>query len=285
MTTITGALTNLSTLANVTSNLPSTQKWPVLFVGHGSPMNALMDNPFTQSLLALGKRLGKPNAILVVSAHWETAGTFVATTDKPPVIYDFGGFPEALYQVKYPAPGAPEMARTSAKEIHATQVLEDAKMGLDHGAWTILKFLYPEADVPVFEMSLDYRKDPSYHFAIGQELKALRKKGVLIIGSGNVVHNLGMADFRHKERDGYDWAIEFDENLKRLIDKREFSSVVNYQKLGVAAQKSIPTNEHFLPLLYILGLVEKSDSIEYVYEGMEHGSISMRSILFGSINN
>ena len=280
MTTVIAHTINLKELSAATESLSKTEKWPVLFVGHGSPRNAIKDNTFTQSLTKLGYKLGKPNAILIISAHWQTEGTYVSINPKPPVIYDFGGFEDTLYQVKYPAHGQPELAKETATLIKSTKVIHDEEMGLDHGAWTILKFLYPLADVPVFEMSMDYRKSPQIHFNLGQQLQALRKKGVLIIGSGNVVHNLRKADFYNENSQAPDWAIDFDQNLKKQINNRSFQSVINYQSIGSSASLSVPTNEHYLPLLYILGLSDSNDQIEHVIEGFQHGTISMRCILF-----
>ena len=280
MTTVTSQITDIRELSAATEGINKTEKWPVLFIGHGSPRNALKDNTFTQSLTKLGSKLGKPNAILVISAHWQTAGTYVSINPKPRVIYDFGGFEDALYQVKYPAIGHPELAKETAAQIKSTKVLHDQEMGLDHGAWTILKFMYPLADVPVFEMSMDYRESPLFHFNLGKELQALRNKGVLIIGSGNVVHNLRKADFYNENSQAPEWAIDFDQNLKKQINSRSFQSVVNYQSMGNAASLSVPTNEHYLPLLYILGLSDSNDQIEHFIEGFQHGTISMRCILF-----
>lgn len=271
----------LSNLGKLAANTPKTQRWPVIFIGHGNPLNALLDNSFTQSLQALGQKLGKPKAVIVVSAHWETAGTYVASTPKPNTMHDFGRIDDRLFKEVYPASGSPTIAKLTAEMGQHVPILTDDKMGLDHGAWTVLKFLYPKADVPVFELSLDYRKGPAYHFKLGQELSALREKGVLILGSGNIVHNLSIMDWEHMDRAPFPWAEEFDTKVKKLLDSREFKALVNYQSLGSAAGLAVPSNEHFMPLMYILGLSDNKDELQTIYEGYQHGSISMRCVAFG----
>lgn len=254
------------------------QKMPVLFIGHGNPMNALYDNAFTKKLHTIKNSITKPKAILVVSAHWLTRGTFVSTNPSPKTIYDFGGFPDELFKVKYEPKGAPELAKEAKDKINYTKVTEDNTMGLDHGAWTILKHIYPDADIPTFQLSIDYSKPASYHYELAKQLDFLRNKGVLIIGSGNIVHNLGMVDFNNPNS-AYDWAIEFDTTVKNLLDKGDDVSLINYEKLGKSALLSIPTNDHYLPMLYILGLKNKGEHVSYLYESMEMGSLSMRSFL------
>lgn len=253
-----------------------TQQMPVLFIGHGNPMNALYDNAFTKKLHAIKNSITKPKAILVVSAHWLTRGTFVSTNPSPKTIYDFGGFPDELYKVKYEPKGSPELAKELKEKVDYTKVGEDASMGLDHGAWTILKHIYPDADIPTFQLSIDYSKPASYHYELAKQLNYLRNKGVLIIGSGNIVHNLGMVDFNNPTS-AYDWAIEFDSTVKNLLDKGDDTSLIHYEKLGKSAQLSIPTNDHYLPMIYILGLKNKDENVHYLYESMEMGSLSMRS--------
>ncbi|MEO7174172.1 MAG: 4,5-DOPA dioxygenase extradiol [Saprospiraceae bacterium] len=257
--------------------LGSSDKMPVLFIGHGNPMNALYDNAFTRHLTDLGTKMEKPKAILVVSAHWLTHGTYVSTSPTPKTIHDFGGFPEELFQLQYPAKGSPEFAEQTITQLSSIQVHADHEMGLDHGAWTVLRHMYPMADVPVYQLSIDYDKPAEFHFQLGKQLAALRTKGVLIIGSGNLVHNLG----RVKWEDSlipYDWAQEFDQNAKRIIDNRTFDELINYQQMGEAAKLSVPTPDHYYPLMYSLGLVESKDEITHTYEGMEMGSISMRCL-------
>ena len=256
----------------------NTDRMPVIFIGHGNPMHALHDNKFTQTLNGIQKTISKPKAILVVSAHWLTRGTFVSTNPNPKTIYDFGGFPEEMYKIKYEPKGAPELAKELKEKITSPKIDADESMGLDHGAWTVLKHMYPSADIPTFQLSVDYYKPASYHFELAKQLGYLRNKGVLIIGSGNLVHNLGMVDFANPNG-GYDWAIEFDSKVKELLDKGDFKSLLEYEKLGKCALLSVPTNDHYLPMIYPLGLKTEKESLTYLYEGMEAGSISMRSFV------
>jgi 4,5-DOPA dioxygenase extradiol len=254
------------------------QKMPVLFIGHGNPMNALYDNAFTKKLHSLKNSITTPKAILVISAHWLTRGTYVSTNPSPKTIYDFGGFPDELFKVKYEPKGNPELAKEIQAKINYTPIGEDTTMGLDHGAWTILKHIYPNADIPTFQLSIDYSKPASYHYELSKQLDFLRNKGVLIIGSGNIVHNLGMVDFNNPTN-AYDWAIEFDTTVKTYLDKGDDVSLINYEKLGKSALLSIPTNDHYLPMIYILGLKNKGEHVSYLYESMEYGSLSMRSFI------
>lgn len=255
---------------------------PVLFIGHGHPMNALWDNDFTRRLTDLGKNIDKPNAVLVISAHWETIGTYVSVNPNPRTIYDFGGFAEDLFKVKYEPQGHPELARELKSLVSITNVMEDHSMGLDHGAWTVLKFIWPQADVPVFEMSMDYAKGPEYHFELGKQLKALRRKGVLILCSGNIVHNLRMINWRDIDAKPYDWNVEFDEYVKLNLENRNFKDLINYKHAGASAQLSIPTNDHYLPLTYALGLMDNDEPIQHIFEGYQFGSLSMRSFQVGN---
>jgi len=276
-----GITMNLDALYNIADNFKTTEQWPVLFIGHGSPMNAILDNAFTRSLTSLGKSFKeKPNAILVVSAHWLTRGTHVMISEKPKTIYDFGGFPDELYQIKYPAPGSPLFAKETKQLIKTTNTIEDDNWGLDHGAWTILRHIFPNADIPVFQLSIDYSKEPQYHYNLAAELKALRKKGVLIIGSGNIVHNLYQIDFNENAKP-FKWAIEFDEIVKVKLFKKDYAGLINYSILGQAAKLSIPTNDHYLPMLYSLGLTEKDEELKFVYEEIQNASISMRCFQIG----
>lgn len=272
-----GALTGLKEFYKETGALHRSEKMPVLFTGHGSPMNIIRNNAFTQSLARLGSETETPVAILVISAHWLTPGkTVVSLNPKPQTIYDFGGFPAELYKEKYEAPGHPELAKELVQQVHSIKVHEDHEMGLDHGAWSILKHMYPRADIPVFQMSIDYNRPPEYHYQLAQELKALRNKGVLILGSGNIVHNLRLLNWEHEEAPVMDWAAAFDHFVKKQIDNRDFTALVNYTQQGKEAALAVPTNDHYLPMLYILGLMEKDETIRYTYEGFQHGSISMR---------
>ncbi len=254
------------------------KKMPVLFVGHGSPMIGVEDNPFTQSLNKLGGQLPAPKAIAVVSAHWVTPQTRVSTQGSPKQIYDFGGFPQKLYDVKYPAPGAPDEAKTLVKELGFSP---DESWGLDHGAWTVLKHLYPKADIPTFQISLDLNLKLSGHFELGQKLKGLREKGVLLIGSGNLTHNLRDLDF-NEDAAPFDWAVDFDAKAKRALDARDFDAFTHPQDTWGerAFRKAHPTAEHYLPLLYVLGASDEDDKLSYPFEGIQNGSLSMRMVLF-----
>jgi len=250
---------------------------PVLFIGHGSPMNAIEDNEFSRSWQAIGKTLPKPNAILCISAHWETRGTFVTAMERPPTIHDFGGFPQELFNVQYPAPGSSELASEIKNTTTKAEINLDIKWGLDHGCWSVLKHLYPDADVPVIQLSLDYDQPPQYHYDLGIELSSLRKKGILIIGSGNIVHNLRNIDW-YKTNEGFGWAIEANTKLKKLITENEYSQLINYKNLGTEIKTSIPTPEHFLPLLYILAMKEENESVSFFNDKIVMGSISMVSL-------
>jgi 4,5-DOPA dioxygenase extradiol len=268
----------LQDLKNLTDTFSSTDAMPAFFIGHGNPMNAVLDNPFTRSLTEMGKSVQqKPNAILVVSAHWLTRGSYVSINPKPEVIYDFGGFPDELYQVKYPAPGSPEYA-AQVKDL-LPEVKEDKDWGLDHGAWTILKHMFPEADIPVFQLSIDFYKPMQYHYELAQKLQSLRKKGVLIIGSGNIVHNLRMW-FSKGDNNPYDWATEFDGFVKDRIEKRDFKSLVEYEKQGAAAKLSVPTVDHYVPMLYSLALAGDKEEIKFTYEEV-FSAASMRCFRIG----
>ena len=261
----------------------NTPRMPVLFVGHGSPMNAIEENEFVQGWRNLGKTLPHPKAILCVSAHWETRGTFVTAMPKPKTIHDFGGFPKALYEVEYPAPGSPELANETKRTITKTSVGLDEKWGLDHGAWSVIRRLYPEADVPVIQMSLDYGQAPQYHFELAKELAALRNKGVLIIGSGNMVHNLRMVawDKINEPEYGYDWAIQANDKFKTLIESGDFKSLTNYTNLGREVQLAVPTPDHYLPLLYSLALKDKDEPISFFNDKPVMGSLTMTSVKIG----
>ena len=275
---LTTSAMKLEHLKNITHSFSNTGTMPVFFIGHGNPMNAIQDNPFTRSLTKLGKSVTeKPNAILVVSAHWLTQGTFVATTQHPETIYDFGGFPSELYKVTYPAPGAPEYAKEVLKLI--PNVKEDAEWGLDHGAWTVLKHLFPEAKIPVFQLSIDFYKPMQYHFDLAMQLKALRNKGVLIIGSGNIVHNLQLY-FSKTDNKPFDWAVEFAAWSKEKIVQHDFKSLVNYETKGAMAKLAVPTTDHYIPMIYSVALADKNETIDFTYEETI-GSMSMRTFKMG----
>jgi 4,5-DOPA dioxygenase extradiol len=256
-----------------------TEKMPLLFLGHGSPMNAIEENEFVKKFREEGATIPTPKSILCISAHWETKGTFVTAMDKPPTIHDFGGFPQELYDVQYPAPGNPVLAGEIAGIIRKTQTGLDYKWGLDHGAWSVIKHLYPEANVPVVQMSLDYYQTPQWHYDLAKELASLRSKGILIIGSGNIVHNLGMVSWdRLNSVFGFDWAVEASTRMKKFIQEGDHNSLINYKLQGNAFQLSVPTPEHFLPLLYILALKEENEKITLFNEKQVAGSLDMTSI-------
>jgi 4,5-DOPA dioxygenase extradiol len=255
-------------------------KMPVLFLGHGSPMNAIEDNEFVSGWRKTGRTIPGPAAILCISAHWETHGTMVTAMERPSTIHDFGGFPQELYEVLYPAPGSPELAGYIKQIIKLTDVGLDEKWGLDHGAWTVIMHLYPEADVPVVQLSLDYNKTPGDHYDLARELAPLRRKGVLIIGSGNMVHNLGMVawDKLNTDNFGFDWAVEAKEKMKSHILTGDHQSLIDYESQGMPFKLAIPTPEHFLPLLYVLALKEENDKITFFNDKSVAGSLAMTSV-------
>ncbi|UKT65996.1 4,5-DOPA dioxygenase extradiol [Pedobacter mucosus] len=272
----------LNNLYNLAKNFQKrARRMPVLFIGHGHPINAVLDNDFTKMLSQIGKEMEKPEAILVISAHWETVGTYISSNQNPRTIYDFGRFNDDLYNVSYNAPGSPELANDIMENIKLTTVQEDENMGFDHGAWTILKFLWPQADVPVLQMSLDYGQNAAYHFELAKQLAYLRQKGVLVVCSGNIVHNLARTNWGNMDANPYDWNIEFDEMVKTHLDHQNFGALVNYEKFGEIAKLAIPTNEHYLPMIYSLGMVEKNESITHLFEGYQFGSMSMRCFKIG----
>lgn len=274
----------LNPLYNWSKDLKDTaQKMPVLFIGHGSPMNGIQDNEFSQRWHRLGKEIPKPKAVLVISAHWLTQGTHVTAMEHPKTIHDFGGFPQALFDVEYPAKGSPELALETQKIITSTPVGLDHDWGLDHGTWTIVRHMYPDADIPVLQLSIDYSKPPQYHYDLAKELVSLRQKGVLIIGSGNMVHNLRMVawDKLNEPEFGYDWANEINSVFKNKISSGDAQALIHYQKLGSAAQLAIPTPDHYYPLLYTLGLQDKKDDVSFFNDKAVGGSLTMTSVQFG----
>lgn len=273
----------LNSLNKITEPLSSTPKMPVLFLGHGSPMNAIEENEFVEGFRNIGKSIPRPNAILCVSAHWETRGTFVTAMEKPKTIHDFGGFPKALYDVQYPAPGNPQLANEAKSLIKSANIELDHKWGLDHGAWSVIKHLYPEADVPVIQMSLDYYQTPQYHYDLMKELASLRNKGVLIIGSGNMVHNLREVAWNKFDADNYafDWALEASDKMKKYILNGDHKQLINYRCHGKAFELAIPTPEHYLPLLYTLALKEENEGIHLFNDKAVAGSLTMTSVKIG----
>jgi 4,5-DOPA dioxygenase extradiol len=251
---------------------------PVLFVGHGSPMNAIEDNPFSRAWGELATSLPQPTAVLCISAHWESNGTRVTTAEHPRTIHDFHGFPQPLFEKQYPAPGSPDLARLTQAAIGQGRVELDTAWGLDHGAWSVLCRMFPRADVPVVQLSLDRTAEPARHYELARQLRALRRKGVLIVGSGNLVHSLREVVWQEA---AHDWALEFDAQARQLILAGDHASLIDYQRLGRSAELSIPTNEHYLPLLYALALQEKTDGLRFFAERVTLGSISMRSLRIG----
>lgn len=254
---------------------------PVLFLAHGSPLNAIQDNEFTRSLKRLGGRLPRPKVILVVSAHWLTSGTCVTGGESPRTIHDFYGFPRELYEIQYPSPGAPAMAGMIIKTVKSSKIAISEEWGLDHASWSLLKYLYPEADIPVLELSLDKGKPPRYHFELARELEPLRREGVLIIGSGNIVHNLSLANFEQMNAVPCEWALQFDLQVREHLLNRSHDALIDYHLMGRAAALSIPTNEHYLPLLYAAAIQEPGEEVSFPYEGIQNGSVSMRCAQFG----
>lgn len=271
-------------IINNLKTFPNTQKMPVVFLGHGDPMYAIEPNEFTHNFEKLAQKLPKPQAVLCISAHWQTLGSWLTAMPKPKTIHDFGGFPQALFDVQYPANGSPELANITqemlTKKGFATH-LDHQEWGLDHGTWSVLKYIFPLADVPIIQMSLDRHKTPLEHYTLAKELSALRRKGVLIVGSGNIVHNLRKLAFGSTGYFGYDWALEADEKIRHLILKGDHKSLMDYKSLGEAVKLAIPTEEHYLPLLYILALQEKTDEIDIFNHKAVEGSITMTSVAVG----
>lgn len=279
LTPLIPATMKLEQLSKMTSNFRNTPKMPVLFLGHGSPMNAIEENEFVSAFKKLGTELQRPHAILCISAHWETKGTYVTAMQHPRTIHDFGGFPQALFDVQYPAPGSPELAEETKKIIQTTEVGLDDKWGLDHGAWSVIKHLYPNADVPVIQMSIDYSQPARYHYELAKELSSLREKGVLIIGSGNMVHNLRMVEWKRlNENYGYDWAIEANEKMKNFILNDNHQSLIDFRSQGRAFDLAIPTPEHYLPLIYALALKRENEEITLFNDKPVAGSLTMTSV-------
>ena len=256
---------------------------PVFFIGHGSPMYTIENNEFVASWNKLGKTIPVPQSVLCISAHWQTRGTLLTAMESPRTIHDFGGFPDELYEIQYPAPGNPLLADQIKQEIKGTAAGLDTSWGLDHGAWSVMRHIFPLADIPVLEMSLDYYKTPSEHFELAKELASLRNRGVLIIGSGNMVHNLGRVawDKDDSQEFGYDWALEASDIFKRLIIEGNFNKLIDYRSLGREVNLSVPTPDHFLPLLYALALKEDNENISFFNDKAVMGSLTMTSVRIG----
>lgn len=265
-------------LQTTASTYQKTPPMPVLFVGHGNPMNGIEDNEFSRSWALVGKNLPRPSAILCISAHWFIEGTYVHGAAHPRTIHDFYGFPPELYAAQYPCPGSPSTAKQVQEMIKKTNVGWDMSWGIDHGTWIVMKKIFPEATIPVFQLSIDYTKPSRFHYELGQELSSLRSQGVLIIGSGNLVHNLGMISFDPHVK-AFDWATEFDTKARELLLAGDHRALTNYEKIGRSAELSIPSPDHYWPMLYTLGLQKKEDQLSFFTEGITQGSISMRSFM------
>ena len=274
------SMENLTDLYTLSGRLTGSEKMPVLFLGHGNPMNAIEENEFVKGFRNIAKTFSRPSAILCISAHWLTQGTKVTAMEMPPTIHDFGGFPQALYAVQYPAKGSPELAKETKELLDPTLVELDEKWGLDHGAWSVLRHLYPNADIPVIQLSIDYSKPAQYHFELAKRLTALRHKGVLIIGSGNIIHNLRLVDFRHFDKDnyGYDWAIEAREIINSYLLDGNYQPLIQYAQQSSAVQLAIPTPDHYFPLIYSLGLQQKGEELSLFNDKLVAGSLSMTSL-------
>ncbi|MCC6396210.1 MAG: 4,5-DOPA dioxygenase extradiol [Bacteroidetes bacterium] len=270
-------LRDLDTIGTPAGAVPT---MPVLFLGHGSPMNAIEENEFVDGWRSVAQTLPRPAAILCISAHWETRGTHVTAMARPRTIHDFGGFPKELYAVQYPAPGDPDLARETQRAVTRTTVGLDTAWGLDHGCWSVVKHLYPAADVPVLQLSLDYTQSPQYHYELARELAPLRMRGVLILGSGNMVHNLGLAAWEKMDAPefGFDWALEASARMKHFILSHEHQQLVRYASQGREFSLAIPTPEHYLPLLYALALQEETDELSLFNDKAVMGSLTMTSL-------
>ncbi|MBP1645418.1 MAG: dioxygenase extradiol [Bacteroidetes bacterium] len=265
---------------NILNSLSSSERMPMLFLGHGSPMNAIEENQFVEGFRNIVKQIPQPQAILCVSAHWFIDRTMVTFMDNPKTIHDFYGFPKELYEVEYPAKGHKELAKEVQKLLYSNEVGLDLSWGLDHGAWSVIKHLYPKADIPVVQLSIDYTKEASFHFLCGSLLQSLRERGVLIIGSGNIIHNLRMVDYNNFEKDnyGYDWAKEIRENINKKLMEDDFEQLINYNEEIQHSNKAIPSPDHYLPLLYILGAKHKEEKISFFNDKLVGGSLSMTSL-------
>ena len=254
---------------------------PAIFLGHGNPMNALARNSYAQAWAAIGASIPRPSAILSVSAHWYVPGTAVTAMAAPRTIHDFGGFPRELYEMQYPAPGKPQLAMHITQLLAPLAVASDQQWGLDHGTWSVLCHVFPKADVPVVQLSIDETQPSAFHYETGQRLRALREEGVLILGSGDIVHNLHAYAWGKHSVEPYDWAVRFESRVRESLLKRDHTPLVNYESLGKDALLSVPTPEHYLPLLYVLGASAKDEAISFPVEGVEGGSVSMLAVRFG----
>jgi len=277
------AMKNLNQLYDYKDQLPNTEKMPVLFLGHGSPMNAIEENEFVAGFRTIAKTIPTPTAILCISAHWYTKGTKLTAMELPQTIHDFGGFPKELYDVQYNAPGSPELAQETKSIIKSVNAELDHDWGLDHGTWTVTRRMYPDANIPVLQISIDINKPAAFHYQLGKELASLRTKGVLVIGSGNMVHNLGKIawDKIDEVGFGYDWAVEMHQLFKSKITDNNHQALINYTSLSKSALLAVPTPDHYFPLMYILGLQQKNEKAEFFNDKLVAGSINMTSVKFG----
>ena len=267
----------MASLNSAFEHLPATPRMPALFIGHGNPMNAIEDNAYSRSWTQLGQTMPTPRAILCVSAHWMTRGaTLVHIGERPKTIHDFGGFPAELFRQQYPAPGAPDIAAATIELVRSSHIETDSEWGLDHGAWSVLIKMFPKANIPVFQLSLDLSRNPQAHLELARELKPLREKGVLVIGSGNIVHNL-MA--LAPGAPPYDWAVAFDELMRERVEARDAKGVANALGTSRMARLSHPSPEHFLPALFPLGVADEKDELSFFNTAFDMGSISMRSFV------
>lgn len=276
-----GANKSLQGLYNSSRAWKETDLFPMLFLGHGNPMNAITENEFVEGFRKAAEELPPANAVLCISAHWETAGTKVTAMAQPKTIHDFGGFPKELFEVEYPAPGDPELAKEIQEMLGSETILLDHEWGLDHGAWSVIKHLYPEANIPVLQLSIDYRKDGAYHYNLAKSLQALRRKGVLIIGSGNMVHNLRLTDWRRlNENFAFDWAEEAQTKMNAFLKDGDDQSLIDFRKQGKAFDLAIPSTEHYIPLLYVLGMRDAKEDMRLFNDEPVGGALSMTSILY-----
>lgn len=283
LTPIAFSMNPLKSLERLTEHMPLSETMPVLFLGHGSPMNAIEENQFVAGFRKAAQQIPTPQAILCISAHWYTRGTKVTAMEMPKTIHDFGGFPQALFDVQYPAPGSPDLAEFTQEILAPTSVELDESWGLDHGAWSVIKHMYPDANIPVVQLSIDYTQPASFHFELAQRLQSLRQKGILIIGSGNIVHNLRMVDFNNFNTVGYayDWAQEAHQVINDRLLNGNFKELMDYQKLGKAVQLAVPTPDHYLPMIYSLGLKSEKEDLSLFNDELLAGSISMTSFRIG----
>ncbi len=279
----TNIISNLGSFKIDLSKKEELHEMPALFLGHGSPMNAIEDNEFTRGFKKIAEDIPRPKAIICVSAHWETNGTFITGMEKPRTIHDFSGFPKSLYEIQYPAPGFPALGENVREILTSVDARLDFNWGYDHGAWSVVKHLYPAADIPMIQLSIDQNANPEKHYEIAGQLSELRKKGILIIGSGNMVHNLGRIawDKLGQSNYAYDWAIEANEQIKKAITENEHRTLTNFRSQGKAWDLAIPTTEHFIPLIYIMGIKNKKDQILIFNDKAVGGSLTMTSVKIG----